>query len=48
MQVFRWSGYFDGADRVHLPYEEEAAEEKGVPDRKVNGIVDAMHGVSLN
>ena len=31
-----------------LPYEEDAAEEKAVPDSKVNGIVDAMYGVSLN
>ena len=33
---------------MHLPYEEEAAEEKAVPNRKVNGTVDAMHGVSLS
>jgi hypothetical protein len=50
-RVFRWSGYFEGADRVHLPYEEEAraaSADGAKADGTVNGIADAMHGVSLD
>ena len=43
-KVFRWSGYFEGADRVRLPYDEE--DVPAVAD--ANGVADALQGVSLN
>ena len=52
-KVFRWSGYFKGADRLHLPYEEQEAGldgGAGLVDRptQANGVADALQHVSLN
>jgi hypothetical protein len=42
-KVFRWSGFFEGAGRLHLDYSKADA----APAQE-NGVADAMKKVSLN
>ena len=52
-KVFRWSGYFEGADRLHLPYEEQQEAGPGSSagakkeSTQANGIADALQHASL-
>lgn len=42
-KVFRWSGFFEGADRLHL----DEPKTDAAP-AQANGVADAMKKVSLS